>query len=123
MLTAEQGAALHGVIAMALQDLDSDAVEVTKVRLRRLRELVDDLVPDVDGPPVPPEEITVYLLGDAGDDGPDLAGLVYDTENEAIEAALDNGRMDVWKIDGYLLPATAVKSWTNEEEASNDADE
>lgn len=49
MLTAEQGAALHGQIANALQDLDAGAVEVAKVRLRRLQELVDDTVPDVDG--------------------------------------------------------------------------
>lgn len=49
MLTAEQGAELHGQIAKALQDLDDGGHEVVKTRLRRLQELVDDALPDVDG--------------------------------------------------------------------------
>jgi hypothetical protein len=48
MLTVEQGAALHGQIAMALQDADDGLMETVKTRLRRLQELVDDVVPDVD---------------------------------------------------------------------------
>jgi hypothetical protein len=51
MLTAEQGAALHGQIANALKDADDGLMEVVKTRLRRLQELVDDVVPDVDAPP------------------------------------------------------------------------
>lgn len=47
-LTPEQGAALHGQIANALQDADGGLMEVVKTRLRQLQEMVDDLVPDVD---------------------------------------------------------------------------
>lgn len=51
MLTAEQGAALHGQIANALQDANDGALEVVKTRLRSLQEMVDALVPDVDQAP------------------------------------------------------------------------
>jgi hypothetical protein len=47
-LTVEQGAALHTQIAEALKDAEDGLLEVVKTRLRRLQELVDDLVPDVD---------------------------------------------------------------------------
>jgi hypothetical protein len=47
-LTPEQGAELHGQIAMVKADLQTGAVEVAKVRLNRLSELVDDLLPDAD---------------------------------------------------------------------------
>ena len=58
MLTPEQGAALHGQIANALKDADDGLTEVVKTRLRRLQELVDDLLPDVDAdePPEPEDE-------------------------------------------------------------------
>ena len=49
-ITAEQGAELHAQIAHALKDADDGLTEVVKTRLRRLQELVDDLLPDADQP-------------------------------------------------------------------------
>lgn len=55
-LTPEQGAALHAQIAEALKDIEAGATEAAKTRLRRMQELVDDLVPDVDAEPPEPED-------------------------------------------------------------------
>ncbi|QOP66211.1 hypothetical protein SEA_DANIELLEIGNACE_71 [Arthrobacter phage DanielleIgnace] len=60
-------------------------------------------------PPVPvpdPVEITVYLTGD--EDGPDLLGLVYDLQDDAMESARENDRT-AWQVKALLLPGTAIK--------------
>lgn len=46
--------------------------------------------------PITEQPITVYFTGD--EEGPDRFGLVYDTEDEAFEAAHEN-ELEVWRVN------------------------
>lgn len=53
-----------------------------------------------------PTQTTVFLTGD--EDGPDLHGLVYDLQDDAMESARENDRT-AWQVKALLLPGTAIK--------------
>jgi hypothetical protein len=68
MLTAEQGAAMHSEIALAMQQLTDGQTALATYHLRRLQELVDDVTPDVEPVPAGPKfpDVTVQLSGEDG---------------------------------------------------------
>lgn len=66
------------------------------------------------------QPITVYFTGD--EEGPDRFGLVYDTEDEALESA-DENDLRVWRVPVVPDWASAEQIGEHEDEDINDPDE
>jgi len=64
-----------------------------------------------------PGPIYLYVTGDDG--GPDIFGLIYDNEDDAMECATDNG-LEVWRVPFTPDLDAAVLLIREEEETFND---
>jgi hypothetical protein len=59
------------------------------------------------------QPITVYFTGD--EEGPDRFGIVYDTEDEALECAFENDLV-IWRVP-------VIPNWDGSERVGPDVDE
>jgi hypothetical protein len=111
MISHNEAQELHRLIGGALQSAEDNQWELIGADdLTRALELAALLVSDTSQPDT---SITVYLIGD--EDAPNLFGIIYDEEDEAMEVARENDGI-AWRVPAQLYGDQAVRLESDSDE-------